>query len=65
MLDNFRGQYDHVLLNKQPKWNDFKGHRPPPPPEIQDATYTKHVYRHSKLVSVESCIEGGGGGAML
>ena len=35
-------------------------HRPPPP-VIQEATYTKHVYQHSKhFVGVGSCIKGGG-----
>ena len=35
-----------------------------PPPLIQDATYTKYVYQHSKhYVGVGSCIKGGG--AML
>ena len=33
----------------------------PPPPVIQDATYTKHVYQHSKhYVGVGSCIKGAG-----
>ena len=39
--------------------NDFMEHRPPSP-VIQDATYTKHVYQHSKHnVGVGSCIKGG------
>ena len=33
-----------------------------PPPVKQDATYTKHVYRHTKhCVGVGSCLTGGGG----
>ena len=33
-----------------------------PPPVIQNATYTKHVYQHSKqYVGVGCCIKGGGG----
>ena len=32
----------------------------PPPPVKQDATYTKHVYRHIKhCVGVGSCFKGG------
>ena len=32
-------------------------------PVIQDATYTKHVYQHSKqYVWVGCCFKGGGGG---
>ena len=35
-------------------------HRPPPPLVIQDATYTKNVYQHSKhYMGVGSCIKGG------
>ena len=36
---------------------------PPPPPVIQDATYTKYVYQHSiHYVGVGSCIKKGEGG---
>ena len=51
----------YYIINQ--KRNDFMGHRSPPPPVKQDATYTKHVYRHIKhCVGVESCFTGGGGG---
>ena len=47
----------YYIINQ--KRNDFMGHRSP---VKQDATYTKHVYRHIKhCVGVGSCFTGGGG----
>ena len=47
----------YYIINQ--KRNDFMEHCSPPP-VTQDATYTKHVYQHSKhYVGVGSCIKGG------